>query len=100
MRAARGAGLPITVLLGYRKQDGLYTFRDRAALIAVQQFEDSICSGCHLPASVVRGDHNVGRIEVRDDVVCHGCQALESYQESRQDKPYPGQKTYTVVDWD
>lgn len=64
--------------------------------MALTAFEDSVCSGCGQPASIARGDHNVGRLEVvADEIICHGCEALESHRESEKDKHQPpGQKTY------
>lgn len=59
----------------------------------------TICPGCNLPASVTRGDENVGRIEVHSDFICHGCEAVESYRQGNHDT-YPGQKIAPVVNWD
>lgn len=68
--------------------------------IAVQRFEDTICPGCGLPASVTQGDHNVGRIEVHDQGICHGCEAVESYKSDPNRQTFPGQKLHLKVDWD
>lgn len=78
----------------------MYSLRDRLMLIAVQKFEDSICSGCGLPASITRGDENVGRIEVHDDIMCHGCEAIESHRKHNSSELAPGQKTGVHVRWE
>lgn len=95
-KTARAWGWPITVLLGYRAQDGLVNQRDRFMAIALQQYEDSLCSGCGLPHSMTRGDANVGRMEIHDDGICHGCEASESYGADKNRTTFPGQKTYFV----
>ncbi|MFF5791135.1 hypothetical protein ACFY5D_03710 [Paeniglutamicibacter sp. NPDC012692] len=95
-RTARAWRWPITVLLGYRAQDGMVNQRDRFMAIALQAYEDSLCSGCGLPHSMTRGDANVGRFEVQDDVTCHGCEANESYVADKNRTTYPGQKVYLV----
>lgn len=68
--------------------------------IAFTRYQKSVCPGCHLPASVTRGDENVGRIEIQTDFICHGCEAVESYQQGKNDDHYPGQKIAPVVNWD
>ena len=60
--------------------------------LALTAYEDGLCPGCGLHASVTRGDHNVGRHEVHDDEICHGCEPLESHQMNSKTQKYPGQK--------
>lgn len=95
-KTARAWGWPITVLLGYRAQDGMINQRDRYMAIALQAYEDSVCSGCGLPHSMTRGDENVGRIEWKDDAICHGCEAKEELSSDKNRTPYPGQLVYPV----
>lgn len=76
------------------------TDRDRIMAIALQYYEDTICPGCHLPHSVTRGDHNVGRIEWADDAMCHGCAGKESLTADTNRTTFPGQLIYPVIDWD
>lgn len=96
MRTARTWGLPVTVLLGYRLQDGMFSLVDRLAALALQAHEDSICSGCNLPHEVTHGDHNVGRIEFRDDGMCHGCVAKAELVDNKNRITFPGQEIYPV----
>lgn len=95
-KTARDQHWPITVLLGYRAMDGMVNERDRYMAIALKTYEDSLCPGCGLPPSMTRGDHNVGRMEVHDDAICHGCEANESYGADKNRTTYPGQKIYLV----
>lgn len=95
-RTARAWGWPVTVLLGFRAQDGMVNQRDRFMAIALQQYEDSLCSGCGLPHSMTRGDDNVGRFECRDDAICHGCETKESFAADKNRTTFPGQITYMV----
>ena len=95
-KTARAQQWPVTVMLGYRPMDGMITERDRFMAMALQQYEDGICSGCGLHHSMTHGDENVGRMETRDDQICHGCQAIESYREDKNRTTYPGQKVYLV----
>lgn len=59
--------------------------------LALRAYEDGLCPGCGLHSSVVRGDHNVGRHEVVEDI-CHGCEALQAFQQDTNKDRYPGQK--------
>lgn len=86
----------MTVLLGVREQDGKYNDRDRIMQIAYTKYLNSLCNGCGLPHSMVRGDENVGRIEIRDDAICHGCAAFESARDDANRTKFPGQLMYPV----
>lgn len=66
--------------------------------VALTAYDESICPGCGLPNSVTRGDHNVGRVEFKDDAICHGCEPKENMQADKTRQQYPGQKVYPVVD--
>jgi len=100
VRTARTWRLPPTVLQGLRKEDGTFNYQDRILALAVQRFEDSLCPDCGLPASVAKGDHNVGRIEVNEGDMCHGCVAVEEHRADKSRQSYPGQKHYLKIDWD
>lgn len=95
-RAARAHGVPVTVLNGNRKQDGMINEIDRLIAMALQTYEDSICSGCRLPHSKTRGDCNVGRIEWKDDQICHGCESKDSLLADKNRVTFPGQMLYPV----
>lgn len=60
--------------------------------LALTAYEDGICPGCGLHVSVARGDHNVGRHEADDQVICHGCAPLEALQGNEKRATFPGQK--------
>lgn len=75
-----------------RKDDGTWTFADRVMALALTAYEDGLCPGCGLHASVARGDHNVGRHEADDQVVCEGCAPLEAMREDKNRDTFPGQK--------
>jgi hypothetical protein len=60
--------------------------------LALTAYEDGICPGCGLHSSVTRGDHNVGRHEADDQVICHGCEPLEALQGNSTRNTFPGQK--------
>lgn len=96
METARACTIPVTVLLGVREQDGKYNDRDRIMQIAYTKYLNSLCGGCGLPHSMVRGDENVGRIEWHDDAICHGCAARDSLAEDKNRTKYPGQLIYPV----
>ena len=86
-RTARSWRLPVTVLLGFRKDDGRFVEQDKLMALALQQYEDSIHS-CGVPASKAFGDHNVGAVEW-EETICHACAAKESAAENDKN-PYPG----------
>lgn len=75
-----------------RKDDGTWTFPDRVMALALTAYEGGLCPGCGLHASVARGDHNVGRHEADDQVVCEGCSPLEAMREDKNRDTFPGQK--------
>lgn len=77
-----------------RDNDGKVTDVDRMMAMALTLYEDSLCAGCGLPHSKTRGDDNVGRYEVRDDHVCHGCEPLEAARQDKHRTTFPGQKLY------
>lgn len=70
--------------------------------LALTAYEDGLCGGCGLHHSVARGDHNVGRHEVNDQVICHGCAPLEAKLAEKKRETFPGQKIVLreVDDWD
>lgn len=76
--------------------DGTITNVDRMMAVALTMYEDSLCKGCGLPHGKTRGDENVGRYELKDDGICHGCEALEGAQKDKNRITYPGQKVYLV----
>lgn len=85
-----------------RRDDGTWTYRDRCMALALTAYEEGLCPGCGLHSSVTRGDHNVGRHEVDDQGICHGCESLESYQAQENREQFPGQKITVreVEGWD
>lgn len=89
-------------MLRGRKDDGTWTYRDRCMALALRAYEDGLCPGCGLHSSVTRGDHNLGRHEVDADEICHGCEALESFQANDKTERFPGQKIslHQRPDWD
>lgn len=60
--------------------------------LALTAYEDGLCPGCGLHHSVTRGDHNVGRHEADDQVICHGCETLEAKRADKNRHVFPGQK--------
>lgn len=88
--------MPVTVLVGLRPDNGMFTERDRVLALAYQDYEASICEGCGLPASVTHGDHNVDRFEWKDDSICHGCATKASLDSDKNRVTYPGQQIYPV----
>lgn len=74
--------------------DGKVTDVDRMIALALTLYEDSLCAGCGLPHSKTRGDENVGRYDLRDDGICHGCELLEAAQHDKNRTTFPGQKLY------
>ncbi|WGM21866.1 hypothetical protein QEH68_06745 [Paenarthrobacter sp. OM7] len=60
--------------------------------LALTAYEEGLCPGCGLHHSVTRGDHNVGRHEADDQVICHGCAPLESKRADTNRVTFPGQK--------
>jgi hypothetical protein len=70
--------------------------------LALTAYEDGLCSGCGLHHSVTRGDHNVGRHETDEQVICHGCAPLEAKLSDKNRKTFPGQKIVVreVDGWD
>lgn len=82
------------MLLGVREDDGRYNDRDKILQIAYTKYLKTVCPGCGLPAHLARGDDNVGRFEVHDDTICHGCEAIESYRDDKNRDKYPGQKIH------
>lgn len=100
METARACRLPVTVLLGVREEDGKYTDRDKIMQIAFTKYQNGLCPGCGLHHTLTRGDENVGRVTVQESI-CHGCEAVESYQQDKSNSdPYPGKKIGPVIDWD
>lgn len=87
-RTARSWRIPITVILGYREDAGLWSDQDKIMAVALQQYEDSVHSVCGVPASVAFGDDNVGRVEWVDSQ-CHACAAHEEATKNDNEK-YPG----------
>ena len=81
---------------GTRKKLGKITDVDRMMALALTAYEDTLCSGCGLPHSKTRGDQNVGRYELRDDGICHGCEVLEAAKTDKNRNTFPGQKLYLV----
>lgn len=77
-----------------RDNDGKVTDVDRLMAMALTSYEDGLCPGCGVHHSQARGDENVGRFEVHDDTICHGCEALEALQQDKNRTTYPGQKVY------
>ncbi|WP_394161563.1 hypothetical protein [Galactobacter valiniphilus] len=84
-RAARSQGWPITVLLSLRDRDDPHRHdvthindRDRRMALALQVYEDSLCSKCGQPVWVCRGVENLDRFEVREDV-CHASDRVREY---------------------
>lgn len=75
-----------------RKDDGRWTFADRVMALALTAYEDGLCPGCGLHSSVTRGDHNAGRHEADDQVICEGCAPLEAKQAEKNRPTFPGQK--------
>ena len=94
METARDCRIPVTVLLGVREDDGTYCDQDKIMQIAYTKYLKTICSGCGLPANITRGDDNVGRFEVHDDTMCHGCEALETFTSNKNRTTWPGQKLH------
>lgn len=92
-RTARANGWPFMVMRG-RDNDGKVTDVDRMIAVALTLYEDSLCAGCGLPHSKTRGDDNVGRYELRDDQMCHGCEPLEAARRDKNRTSFPGQKLY------
>lgn len=62
--------------------------------LALTLFEANICPGCGLPHSKTRGDDNVGRYELKDDGICHGCELLDAARQDKNRSTFPGQKLY------
>lgn len=62
--------------------------------LALTLYEANVCSGCGLPHAKTRGDANVGRYELKDDGICHGCEVLESVKQDKNRNTFPGQKLY------
>lgn len=85
-----------------RPDDGKWSYADRVMALALTAYEDGLCGGCGLHHSVTRGDHNVGRHETDDQVICHGCAPLEATLAEKNRKTFPGQKLVLreVDDWD
>jgi hypothetical protein len=75
-----------------RPDDGKWTLPDRVMALALTAYEDGLCPGCGLHISVARGDHNVGRHEADDQVLCHGCAPLEAMRGNERRATFPGQK--------
>ncbi|MET4095110.1 hypothetical protein [Arthrobacter sp. UYCu712] len=75
-----------------RHNDGKWTFHDRVMALALTAYEDGLCPGCGLHSSVTRGDHNVGRHEADDQVICEGCAPLEALRADKNRDAFPGQK--------
>ena len=69
--------------------------------LALTAYEDGLCPGCGLHHSVAQGDHNVGRFEADDQVICEGCAPLESMRADNKRATFPGQKIVLreVEDW-
>lgn len=86
-RTARDWRIPVTVLLGYRKDDGKWTDQDLIMAVALREYEDSIHS-CGVPANVAFGDKNVGRVEWEESL-CHACASLEETRKNDKNE-YPG----------
>lgn len=82
-------------MLRGRRDDGVWLDADRVMALALTAYEESLCSGCGMPAHLVRGDENVGRHTV-EETICHGCEDLESARQDSSRQPYPGQKLYLV----
>lgn len=61
--------------------------------LALTAHEESLCTGCGMPAHTVRGDDNVGRHTV-EETICHGCEELESVRSDKHRPAYPGRKLY------
>ena len=85
-----------------RKADGTWTFVDRVMALALTAYEDGVCDGCGLHHSVTRGDGNVGRHEVDDQIICEGCAPIEALRANEKRDTFPGQKIAVreVEGWD
>lgn len=91
-KTARSWRIPITVLLGFREDNGRWLEQDRVMALALQQHEDSIHS-CGVPSAVGFGDNNVGRVEW-NETICHACEAKEAAFNDNKNNKYPGQMFY------
>lgn len=91
-KTARSWGIPITVLLGFREDNGRWTLQDRIMALALQEYEDSLHT-CGVPAGVAFGDENVGRVEW-NETICHACESREAARNDNKNNEYPGQFFY------
>lgn len=68
-------------------------WNDRAivAVEALEIYESSLCHSCSQSAFHAVDPRNSGEFEVKDDVVCLGCEAIEMHGDA---KTPPGAKTY------
>lgn len=82
-------------MLRGRRDDGVWTDRDRIMALALTAYEDGLCSGCGLHNSVTHGDENVGRWETGENI-CHGCEPIDSERDKESKDTYPGQKITLV----
>lgn len=68
-------------------------WNDRAdlAIVALEIYESSLCGSCGQSAFHAFDPRNSGEFEVKDDVVCLGCEVIESHGDEKRPA---GTKTY------
>jgi hypothetical protein len=85
--------MPPTLFWGHhRKTPHRWTRKDLLLAEALTLYENDICKGCGMPASMSYDMFNSGEFESRDDVTCLGCEQ----REQEESKLGPGQKRYVV----
>lgn len=66
--------------------------------VALHLYEDGLCEGCGQPRSTSQSDAMVGAYEVHDQIVCHGCAAVDEHRAGMANKQVmPGQKSRVAV---
>lgn len=66
--------------------------------MALQLYEDDTCDGCGQPRHISQQDGMVGAYEIHDQIVCHGCAAMDEHKAQAEKKEaLPGQKIRLTV---
>lgn len=73
-----------------------YTELDLALSAGYQYYLDSLCAKCGTPLWYGRSEHSAIEFKVETST-CYSCAELDAHRE-KQEKPRPGESTYTVMD--
>lgn len=93
--------MPVSVLMGERAPGEKWTRKDTTLALALQCYEEGLCSGCGQPVDLTHSsDGKPGRGFEVHSFTCTACEELESISDETRKNDPPGTKRYTVLEED